>query len=92
MAGRSGRRTPYTPKRAAPHPTPTPRRPSAALADAPLRLRIHPSSALHRVRPDCVMFVRCQQSDDGWYEMQGVTAVTQAALAAAAPHYYQARR
>jgi hypothetical protein len=61
-------------------------------ADAPLQLRIHSSSVLWRVRPELVIFHRCQQGDEGWYEMQGVTAVTQEALAEAAPHFYRLRR
>ncbi|KIZ07684.1 ATP-dependent RNA helicase DDX35 [Monoraphidium neglectum] len=60
--------------------------------DAPLQLRIHSSSVLWRVRPELVIFHRCQQGDEGWYEMQGVTAVTQEALAEAAPHFCRLRR
>ncbi|KAI8469268.1 MAG: P-loop containing nucleoside triphosphate hydrolase protein [Monoraphidium minutum] len=60
--------------------------------EAPLKLRIHPSSVLWRVRPELVLFAKCQQSDAGWHEMQGVTAVPQELLAAAAPHYYLLRR
>jgi hypothetical protein len=72
------------PARAAPTPPPPP--------GAPLKLRIHPSSVLWRVRPELAVFHKCQQNDEGWYEMQGVTAVTQAALAEAAPHFYRLQR
>jgi hypothetical protein len=44
------------------------------------------------VRPELVIFHRCQQNDEGWFEMQGVTAVSQEVLAAAAPHFYALRR
>jgi hypothetical protein len=47
---------------------------------------------LRRVRPDLVVFCKCQQNDEGWYEMQGVTAMTQEVLAEVAPHFYQLRR
>lgn len=60
---------------------------------APPKLRVHASSALWRVRPDLVVFQRCQQSGDGgWFEMQGVTAVAQADLLEVAPHYFQLQR
>ncbi|GBF90487.1 pre-mRNA-splicing factor ATP-dependent RNA helicase-like [Raphidocelis subcapitata] len=60
--------------------------------DSPLRLRIHPSSVLWRVRTELVLFHRCQQNEEGWHEMQGVTAVRQELLAEVAPHYYALRR
>lgn len=52
------------------------------------RLRIHNSSVLFRSRPSCVVFNSVQQTDDGWYEMQGVTAVLPEWLTEVAPHMY----
>ena len=60
--------------------------------ERPLKLRIHSSSVLARVRPPLVVFARCAQSDEGWYEMQGVCAVEQGWLLEAAPHVFQQRR
>jgi len=57
-----------------------------------LKLRIHSSSVLWRVRPELVVFHKCQQNDEGWFEMQGVTAVPQSVLAEVAPHFYASRR
>lgn len=43
---------------------------------------------LWRSKPSCVVFNSVQQTDDGWYEMQGVTAVMPEWLMEAAPHMY----
>jgi ATP-dependent RNA helicase DDX35 len=48
---------------------------AAAVAGRPLKMRIHPSSVLFRTQPQLVVFLGCQQNDEGWYEMQGVTAI-----------------
>lgn len=57
----------------------------------PLKLRIHASSVLVRTQPQLVVFLRCQQNEDGWYEMQGVTAVRPSWLTELAPAVYQQR-
>ncbi|KAF6259921.1 putative DEAH [Scenedesmus sp. NREL 46B-D3] len=59
--------------------------------DRPLKLRIHASSVLARTRPQLVLFLRCQQNDQGWYEMQAVTAVEPSWLTELAPGVYQRR-
>ncbi len=46
-------------------------------------------SVLSRCQPEWVVFVSVQQTDSGWYEMQGVTAVRREWLLDEAPHYYQ---
>lgn len=56
-----------------------------------VRLRIHNSSVLFRSRPNCVIFTSVQQTDDGWYEMQGVTAVHPEWLTEVAPHMFVRR-
>jgi ATP-dependent RNA helicase DDX35 len=56
-----------------------------------LKLRIHASSVLARTQPQLVLFLRCQQNDQGWYEMQGVTAVEPSWLTELAPSVYQRR-
>ena len=78
---------------AAAEPTKTHRKPTKQkqLKDRPLKLRIHSSSVLARVRPQLVVFARCAQSDEGWYEMQGVSVVQQRWLLEAAPHVFQER-
>ncbi len=53
-----------------------------------VNLRIHNSSVLFRSRPPCVVFTQVQQSDDGWFEMQGVTAIKPEWLSELAPHVY----
>jgi ATP-dependent RNA helicase DDX35 len=55
----------------------------------PLKLRIHNSSVLARVKPAYVVFLTAQRSEGGWYEMQGVTAITKELLLDVAPHMYQ---
>lgn len=57
----------------------------------PLKLRIHMSSVLARTRPQLVLFIRCQQNEEGWYEMQGVTAIEPNWLTELAPEVYQKR-
>jgi ATP-dependent RNA helicase DDX35 len=54
-----------------------------------LKLRIHASSVLARTRPQLLLFLRCQQNDEGWYEMQAVTAVEPDWLTQLAPGVYQ---
>jgi ATP-dependent RNA helicase DDX35 len=54
-------------------------------------MRIHNSSVLFRSRPPCVVFTSVQQTDDGWFEMQGVTAIQPEWLTEAAPHLYVRR-
>ena len=56
------------------------------------RLRVHGSSVLFRSQPQLVVFHAVQQSDQGWYEMQGVTAVQPEWLESAAPHMYTRKR
>ena len=56
-----------------------------------VRLRIHNSSVLFRSRPSCVVFTSVQQTDDGWFEMQGVTAALPEWLTEVAPHMYGRR-
>jgi len=56
-----------------------------------VRLRVHNSSVLFRSRPPCVVFASVQQTDDGWFEMQGVTAVLPEWLTEVAPHMYHRR-
>ncbi len=56
--------------------------------DAPLKLRIHNSSVLARVRPATVVFASAAQGDSGWYEMQGVTAIDAQWLTELAPHMF----
>lgn len=55
----------------------------------PLKLRIHASSVLARTRPQLLLFLRCQQNDEGWYEMQAVTAVEPDWLTELAPGVFQ---
>ena len=66
-----------------------------AIYDAPTdqmaKLRIHGSSVLFRTKPQFVVFYQVQQSDSGWYEMQGVTAVQPEWLVEVAPHMYAKR-
>eukprot|EP00878_Enallax_costatus_P030149 GHUV01032806.1.p1 GENE.GHUV01032806.1~~GHUV01032806.1.p1 ORF type:complete len:134 (+),score=34.30 GHUV01032806.1:388-789(+) len=57
----------------------------------PLKLRIHASSVLVRTQPQLVVFLRCQQNDQGWYEMQGVTAVQPDWLTELAPGVFHRR-
>jgi ATP-dependent RNA helicase DDX35 len=57
-----------------------------------LRLRIHANSVLARVRPEWVVFTNVQQSDSGWYEMQGVTAIQPDWLLQEAGHFYHRLR
>jgi ATP-dependent RNA helicase DDX35 len=57
-----------------------------------VRMRIHAGSVLGRCRPEWAVFTSVQQSDAGWFEMQGVTAIQQSWLLQAAPHYYQEHR
>jgi hypothetical protein len=59
---------------------------------AALKLRVHHSSVLARVRPQCVVFHSVQQGDSGWHEMQGVTAVEPGWLLEAAPHMFSRRQ
>jgi ATP-dependent RNA helicase DDX35 len=56
-----------------------------------VRLRVHNSSVLFRSCPPCVVFTSVQQTDDGWFEMQNVTAVAPEWLIHAAPHMYERR-
>ena len=56
-----------------------------------MRLRIHRSSVLHRSQPKYVVFASVQQSDDGWYEMQNVTAIEADWLFEVAPHVFTRR-
>jgi ATP-dependent RNA helicase DDX35 len=58
---------------------------------APLKLTIHPSSVLARVQPQLVVFRQCQQNDEGWYEMQGVSVVEQEWLTEVAPAVFERR-
>jgi ATP-dependent RNA helicase DDX35 len=58
-------------------------------AGRPLKLRIHASSVLARTRPQLLLFLRCQQNDQGWYEMQAVTAIEPDWLTELAPGVYQ---
>lgn len=60
-----------------------------AAAGRPLKLRIHPSSVLFRTQPQLVVFLSCQQNDEGWYEMQGVTAIQPDWLTELAPGVFQ---
>jgi hypothetical protein len=60
-------------------------------AGRPLKLRIHPSSVLFRTQPQLVVFLSCQQNDEGWYEMQGVTAIQPDWLTELAPGVFQKR-
>lgn len=64
---------------------------AACCAGAPLKLRIHASSVLARTQPRLVLFLRAQQNEQGWYEMQGVTAVEPDWLPAIAPAVYTRR-
>eukprot|EP00798_Chlamydomonas_sp_ICE-L_P020447 gene20447-biopygen29212 len=59
--------------------------------DQMAKLRIHGSSVLFRTKPQFVVFYQVQQSDSGWYEMQGVTAVQPEWLVEVAPHMYAKR-
>ncbi len=54
----------------------------------PVRLKMHPSSVLWRVRSPCVVFVTAVQGDSDWYEMQDVLAIDPAWLPEVAPHMY----
>lgn len=54
----------------------------------PVRLRMHQSSVLWRVRSLCVVFVTAVQGDSDWYEMQEVLAVDPQWLPEVAPHMY----
>lgn len=63
----------------------------AVLAGRPLKLRVHPSSVLFRTQPQLVVFLGCQQNDEGWYEMQGVTAIQPDWLTELAPGVFQRR-
>ncbi|GLC77705.1 hypothetical protein PLESTF_001978400 [Pleodorina starrii] len=54
----------------------------------PIKLRIHNSSVLWRSTPSCIVYSTVQQADNGWYEMQGVTAVQPAWLIELAPHMF----
>ncbi|KAF5837631.1 putative DEAH [Dunaliella salina] len=65
---------------------------TGALDAGRLRLRIHSGSVLARCRPEWVVFQTVQQSDSGWYEMQGVTAVQPDMLLEVAPHFFQKSR
>lgn len=58
-------------------------------AGRPLKLRVHPSSVLFRTQPQLVVFLGCQQNDEGWYEMQGVTAIQQEWLTDLAPGVFR---
>jgi ATP-dependent RNA helicase DDX35 len=49
---------------------------------------MHPSSVLHRVRPQWVVFATAQQGDSGWFEMQGVTAIDPDWLVEACPQMF----
>ncbi|KAJ9517335.1 hypothetical protein QJQ45_016702 [Haematococcus lacustris] len=62
---------------------------SGAVDSARLRLRVHAHSVLARCRPQWLVFHTVQQSDSGWYEMQGVTAIQSEWLTERAPHYYR---
>jgi ATP-dependent RNA helicase DDX35 len=46
---------------------------------------------LMRTRPQLVLFLRCQQNDEGWYEMQNVTSIEPEWLTEVAPGVYQRR-
>lgn len=60
-------------------------------AGRPLKLRVHPSSVLFRTQPQLVVFLGCQQNDEGWYEMQCVTAIQPEWLTELAPGVFQRR-
>ncbi|KAF8058346.1 DEAH9 [Scenedesmus sp. PABB004] len=57
----------------------------------PLKLRIHASSVLCRTRPGLVLFLSCQQNEEGWHEMQGVSAVPPEWLPQLAPGVWSSR-
>ncbi len=59
---------------------------------ASLKLRMHHSSVLARVRPQWVVFHSVQQGDSSWHDMQGVTVVQPEWLLEAAPHMFSKRQ
>lgn len=66
--------------------------PPAQGGTAGLKLRMHHSSVLARVRPQWVVFHSVQQGDSGWHDMQGVTVVQPDWLLEAAPHMFSRRQ
>lgn len=56
-----------------------------------MKLRIHSSSVLWRTPTPWLVFLRVQQADSGWYEMQDVCALQPDWLTELAPHMYQKR-
>jgi len=55
---------------------------------SPVQLGIHPSSCLHRCRPKWVVYTLVQETAEGGYEMQEVTAIEPEWLTELAPHMY----
>jgi hypothetical protein len=53
------------------------------------KLQIHPRSVLARVRPAFVVFWQCQQNDEGWFQMQSVTAIEPQWLVEVAPGFFE---
>ena len=56
---------------------------------AAVRLRIHRSSVLWRVRPSMLVFHSVQQGPSGWHEMQDVTAIQPEWLPEIAPNMFR---
>jgi ATP-dependent RNA helicase DDX35 len=50
---------------------------------------VHPSSVLFRTQPQLLLFLGCQQNEEGWYEMTGVTAIQPEWLTELAPGVFQ---
>eukprot|EP00951_Prasinocladus_malaysianus_P006937 scaffold49599_cov40-Prasinocladus_malaysianus.AAC.2 len=58
-------------------------------AGAPIQLTVHPSSVLFRCRPAWIVYGMVQETAEGGFELQEVTAIEPEWLMELAPHMYK---